>query len=396
MMTDRGTAVANCWRLGKIVPAIIAVALIVDVAGRFFSIDALTFRSWEALIRFHAPCGLFRANARYNNLSSYGDLAAVANLPQYRQYRHEIFSTDALGFRRNPKHDTAPPAARVVTVGDSFVFGLGLNDEQTLAARLEDSLGVTVYNGAAGTKPATLAEILRVARLLKLRQATVLYQYYQEHDLPENHGLAAAGAAETLEACQSWPRQISIWRDGLVEVSPLRILAQQAYKKLENDFLLPNTLKSRAVVKTLANGAPMLFSQGDIKMSRLERQVSVEAFRRLAQELEKDGLRLVVLLVPTKYSVYRPLLRDDDVAEAKTEPFLDRLERSLKQADIPAINLFGLFRRQAAGHLQNHEYIYWRDDMHWNARGVELAVGEITKQKELLIAAPPRLRTAAR
>lgn len=382
--------------IGKIVPFLLIVTGLLDFAARFFSIDALTFRSWEALIRFPAPCGLFRAAARYDNRSSYGDLAAVANLPRYRQYRHEIFSTDALGFRRNPKHDNAPFDARVMTVGDSFVFGLGLNDEQTLAARLEDSLGITVYNGAAGTQPATLAEILRVARLLKLKQATILYQYYQEHDLPENHEFASASAAVTVEACQSWQQQIRIWRDGLVNVSPLRIVAQQAYKKLENDSLLPNTLKSRAVVKTLANGAPMLFSQGDIKMSRLERPVSVEGFQRLAQELDKNGLRLVVLLVPTKYTVYRPILLDDDAGESQTEPYLDGLERALKQTNIPVINLFSLFRQRAAEHLHKDEYIYWRDDMHWNARGVELAVGEIAKQRELFLAGPSRLGAAAR
>jgi hypothetical protein len=100
-------------RLGRTVPAIIAILFLVDFGARFFSIDALAFRGWEALVRYRTPCGPFRANAKYYNPASYGDLSVLGNLPQHRIYRREAFTTDARGFRRNSRRTAPAPAGRL-------------------------------------------------------------------------------------------------------------------------------------------------------------------------------------------------------------------------------------------------------------------------------------------
>ncbi len=94
-----------------------------------------------------------------------------------------------------------------------------------------------------------------------------------------------------------------------------------------------------------------------------------------------NNLRLVILLVPTKYTVYRPLLRDDDSERADQTPYLDRVEKALKEVHVPVINLLNVFRKKAQEDYQKNLYIYWRDDTHWNARGVELAAEEISSQR---------------
>ncbi|HEX5011711.1 MAG TPA: hypothetical protein VFY71_15065 [Planctomycetota bacterium] len=45
--------------------------------------------------------------------------------------------SDALGMRRRPGPPPAPDALRLLVVGDSVAFGFGLDDDQTLACRLE-------------------------------------------------------------------------------------------------------------------------------------------------------------------------------------------------------------------------------------------------------------------
>jgi hypothetical protein len=56
---------------------------------------------------------------------------------------------------------------------------------------------------------------------------------------------------------------------------------------------------------------------------------------------------------------------------------LDELEEGLRQLGVRVVNLAGIFRERAATDFENGEYLYWRDDTHWNARGVRLAAERI-------------------
>jgi hypothetical protein len=372
---------SNRWRIGRIIPLIIAVAFLVDFTARFIPLDWLSFRAWEALRRYHAPCGPFRADAYYENAFSYGDLASLGNLPQYRQYRREIFSTDGFGFRRNSRVMGSPSQYGALLVGDSIAVGTGLNDDETLAAELERYFGNGVYNGAGPeSDPQGLDHILTLARRLKLTKGTVFYEYFERYALPTSEELLG-GSGST---CQNWMNRLSIGYEGFVEVSPLQILGQRIFKKLHNDSILPNPYRSGVVVKTLENGEPILFYPKDVATSRVKRRgVDVSGFKALDAELKKHNLRLVLLLVPTKYTIYRSLLKDDDIKESAPGSYLDVVEKSLREADIPVVNLLSSFKQKAAEDYKSNMYIYWRDDTHWNARGVELAAQEILKQKLL-------------
>ncbi len=250
---------SNRWRLARIISLIIATAFVVDFTARFIPLDWLSFRAWEALVRYHAPCGPFRANAFYENHLSYGDLSSLGNLPHYRQYRQEIFSTDSFGFR-NSDLNYSRAKFEILLVGDSFVVGAGLNDNETLAAKLERSIGVGVYNGAGqDTDPQGLEHMLSLANRLNITKGTVIYEYYQRHNLPGHEYLFGDTSLKEHSSCQNWKNRFSIWYEGFIEISPLQILAQRVFKKLHNDSILPNTFKSEVVVKTLTNGEPILF-----------------------------------------------------------------------------------------------------------------------------------------
>jgi hypothetical protein len=53
-------------------------------------------------------------------------------------------STNALGLRRRPGPPAAEGAVRLVVLGDSVAFGYGVDDDQTLAARLEQHLAASL------------------------------------------------------------------------------------------------------------------------------------------------------------------------------------------------------------------------------------------------------------
>src|SRR5205807_1659054 len=60
--------------------------------------------------------------------------------------------------------------------------------------------------------------------------------------------------------------------------------------------------------------------------------------------------------------------------------YLDRLEQDLRAAGIPVLNLTPLISAEAARDLRHDRYLYWLDDIHWNARGIALAAGAIRER----------------
>jgi len=58
---------------------------------------------------------------------------------------------------------------------------------------------------------------------------------------------------------------------------------------------------------------------------------------------------------------------------------LARLEREIQGTGVPVVNLTAAMRAHAARELERGRYIYWRDDTHWNARGIALAASEISR-----------------
>jgi hypothetical protein len=355
----------------------IVIVFVLDVAARFFPLDQLSFRAWEPAVRYHLPCSPFRANFHYVNDLSYGDLAAMGNLPQYRHYRETIFSTDAFGFRRNSDVTGSLVKYYALLVGDSMIAGSALNDDETLPARLEHHLGRGVYNGGGLDYPPTLDQILYLVRRLNLTGGTILYEYFERHDLPPPHVVLSHEPGTTFD-CRDWRTRLSIWYEGFIETSPLQIVAQKIFRKLQNDFLIPNASKAEVVVSILTNGEPILFYPPEIQRSRRKGPADVSGFKRLADELEKNGLRLVVILVPTKYTVYRPLLKDEETNE--DTGYLNAVDASLKKMNVDSVNLLSPFQQKAREYYKEGSYIYWLDDVHWNAAGVELAAEEIVKR----------------
>jgi hypothetical protein len=85
----------------------------------------------------------------------------------------------------------------------------------------------------------------------------------------------------------------------------------------------------------------------------------------------------VVLLVPTKYEVYAPLLKKPPPAPAVSR--LDRLEAKLRERGVRVVNLGPVFEARAADELAHGRTLYWKDDTHWGPVGIDLAASEIAK-----------------
>jgi hypothetical protein len=268
--------------------------------------------------------------------------------------------------------------ADVLLIGDSFTIGGGLSDEQTLPERLRQKTGLRTYNGGTN-KIVSPERISAMVKRLRMDHGLVVHEYMPRWDLGSYNSIAASMEPEEEEA--AW-RKMRTQLGELFLDSPIRGLTRRAYERLEDDRILPNAARENVRIHSLRNGDRMLFFPADEDSFYQSRPIDIFYWKKLRAVLRAGNQELLVMLVPDKYSVYQPLLSGVRPRSANTPEYLDELEKALKDAGIPVVNLLEAFRKEAANRIDGRSYIYWCDDTHWNADGVDLAV-------EMLSAAMP-------
>ena len=375
---------------------LLAATLAADGVTRALPIDWLTFRPWEAAVQSRPPDAAFEPNRRITCDRCYGDLANLTNLPAYRVYRPEVFTTDGWGFRNSVP--TPPGSARVLLVGDSFAGGASLSNPDTLAARLGARLGAGVYN----TAPMVIGPsgLKALAAHLRMSSGVVLVQHLGWAVTPEP-GTDGAVPHEQ-PAVTARDRFVRSFSSNLF---PLRVLANQAVKPLRNGWLLANPDRDLATVEQLANGQPMLLRSVDVAVWGGARppfdiwavprfKDNVAYYGWLRDEMATVGLELAVVLVPHKVTVYQPFLRSTVASTRSVDPYLPRLASALADAGITAIDLSSAFYKAAEEGLATDLPIFWPDDSHWNPRGAALAADLVARALAPLLPATSQGRVS--
>ena len=125
------------------------------------------FRPWEVLA---VDNGTGFVPMRVVHMEAIGDLGYKVGAPSLQVPRAVRFSTDQWGLRN---FDGDRPFD-VVTVGDSFTAGAGVDDSQTLARRLEARTALAVYNFGTGSLEGP-AHYLADRRFLTLPPKVVVF-----------------------------------------------------------------------------------------------------------------------------------------------------------------------------------------------------------------------------
>lgn len=360
--------------LGRVIPIVIAMVAVLDVAAHALPAQWVAFRAWEVVTRYPVGAGHFTPNARYDNAHSFGDLSALANRPDWRAYRRETFTVDPDGFRAGPA-DSARSGYRNILIGDSFAVGSGLADNETLAVELERATGERTFN--AGSLPIDLRHLLPLIDRLHITNGVVLYEYLEREDLP-------ASALVYTQPRIPYPPLFRLanvtektWH-GFWAVCPFTIWSQSAYKQLEQHDVLPNNRSASVVDAQLRDGSRLLFLPSEVANFTKPHRFDLSGMLTMRDELKRRGIELRLLLVPEKYMVYAPLLANPPADPP--ELYLNAVEQKLRAAGIPVVNALPVFRQAAAERLAAGGRLYLSDDTHWNADGVRLAAAAIRAQ----------------
>ncbi len=357
------------FSLGHVIPLLIGVFALLDVASRFVPVERLAIRAWEASTRYATADGPFTPNLIYSNPRASGDLTALANLPQLRTFHPEYFSTDDQGFRVTPTFYATPPD--ILLLGDSFAAGSGVSDDQTLAEQLTRKTGLSIFN--AGGLKLDLARILRIVDRLQMKKGIVIFEYMERDDLLPLENVQDLGPSLPWY----WKTQKFVEKrwDGFWRVNPFQIVMQRTFKRLQNDGILPNPYSGRVISKELPDGQRMLFLVQEVEQLSDGRPMHIEGVRKIRADLLARGLELRMLLVPSKYTVYAPLLNPPIIEDRPL--YLDRVEKSLQAEGIRTVNLLHPLREDASRQLKHEKLFYFIDDSHWNAEAIRFAAERV-------------------
>ncbi len=275
-------------------------------------------------------------------------------------------------------------AVEAVALGDSFTFCFTELDEcwtNILAQRTGLNLSNLGQPVTGSVSRARLYYDFVAKPDLKLKQPRlVLWQFYG-NDYNDDYGLAVLnGTAKTPPKAAESPRPLpqtplAIW---LRENSAIYLLISALIRGKDagiEQFVDP--------YHAAAGKVDLWFGQGYIRQSfdmaeprNLEGEaLSQQAILETRDLVEKNGGRFVVLVMPTKEEVYRPLTEPQmgkTALDAIAEPRL-RLLDFCKMHSLVCLDLLPKLQEQANGQL------YYPADQHLNAQGNRVVAAAVAE-----------------
>jgi hypothetical protein len=355
--------------IGRVIPALLAAGAALIVFSGCLPLSWIHLLDYEAarrILQWDAP---FMPNQRLRTSYHLGEEAFEGNYPSTELLPLRDFSTDRFGFRYTPPVKPGKPDELIVFRGDSFTFGAGLADDQTLPSLLERRLGVNAYNSARFGDPETPEDFDRLMARIGAQPKTVVYVELEGigDTVLSPATMHRSQARRLLRFLKELPMT---W----LRISPAFHFAGLAKRAVENDLILGNRYRDIVTSFPLPDGRPMLAV--NLWMSKnlaaADESVVDERSAYIAwwdEHMRRLGARMFVLLVPDKMSVYGPSVG----LAMPADPFLNRMERNLTARGVRVVNLLTPFRANVRAELASGRLSYFREDPHWTALGVERA-----------------------
>jgi hypothetical protein len=273
---------------------------------------------------------------------------------------HEItYVTDSLGFRNPAEYH----GQTFVLVGDSFLAGANDSESCLISEQLRQQHGLDSYNlGFPGDMDEYVqrVEAFRNAKGKAFKMALFVFEGNDFKPFTDS----PLEKMTLLKTYHAFFKQTTLWRY-------TRWLYLRAQKKDENAGQAPHVRRiGKADVAFLKRDLPLARNASPPDEPTLR---FGEAFRKLKPNLVQ------IFFIPVKYRVYARWLADKPLPNAQ----LDYLRQAAGQAGIPVFDLTPALALEAERLLPRGEYVYWRDDSHWNCNGMRAVAGPVAQQLRL-------------
>jgi len=308
--------------------------------------------------------------------------------------RHPVtIRINELGFRESSDIS----AAEIFTLGDSFTFGWGVNEEESWVGLLEGRLGKDVYNlGVHDSSPKQELELLKYVLKQqgeKVHIGTLLWMFYEGNDLEDDYTetvqrldvpvpspLTEGTLIEAAKNFMSTIRKQSVvdrWRRG-----EIRLGAPTKTGESSNPYSVDGVALDYPLYYSEKFG-PSLFSSTQVALagepaSYVESHWNREALESVILEMralaEEHHFNVAVITVPTAARLHgRSFTNFPEISDRPY--FLDFVLELSRSAGFATVDLYEALQPYA-----ETEFLYFRDDDHFNPRGNALAADFIQQK----------------
>lgn len=309
------------------------------------------------------------------------------------EYSNEIRINEA-GLRGAEIAPASEAAWRVLVVGDSFAFGVGVEDTETFAALLPSHLarqgiGAEGLNAGIPAFGVPDAESWFRRHGVELQPDIVVLAIFLGNDLvdasPDREEILLVDGllvpSQSAGGIKAW-----LHRRSHLYVAVKNLLEQPGFQPLRTRLGLGEPWKTR----TLREELSVYRTSADSELAPAITATD-EALGRFTELTRELGIELVALLIPSEIQLepdrWTSTLTGLGLDPVDYDPSVPRriFEDLLARHDIPSLDLGPAM---AAG-VSRGQALYFGFDRHWTVAGHELAAGELAA----FLASRPRHRS---
>jgi hypothetical protein len=300
-------------------------------------------------------------------------------------------SFDAWGFR-NP---SVPASADIVAIGDSQTYGVSVTSRNAWPAQLARLTGKTVYNLAlGGYGPVQYLHLLKT-KALSLSPKVVIVGLYFGNDLLDAHrmthketpraGRVSAADSKMLRGVRDWlARHSVIYGMTSIAVGARLRLAEVEASESDSIVIVEDPARGFRTGLTPQKRLAALDLSNQTIMEGLK--ITLEAIHGMMEVCKAAGIKLLVVLIPTKESVYSEhvLLKNDTDAAVFSSLVINEswarqfVQESLLQSGVEYVDTLPTLTRNITKSIYPES-----ENGHPNVKGYRLIAEAVQKKIEL-------------
>jgi len=350
--------------------------------------------------KFKSSKILYQKNVNANFSMLYGDLYALGlrhtydDIEKIKEPREIIFKTDSNGFRNNYEINDS----EIILSGDSFIFASATSQEDMPSSLLSKKIKKRVSNIAFPGHPEHYEKLLIKYKKEYSKDTPILVFYFEGNDfVQKNSNINKAdnisknktdnisknkksyNLKDILLKIDNYYNFLEFKKDKYLNIIYpsnqvfFRLIRKESYKI---NFKIRELIKEKIFNKTKKYIRVKTFNLFTKEIGFLKEYMDLKYSENFENYVFKDAdlIKQIkgVYFIPTKYRVYSSFL-----GISLNNNAFNSLKKSYSLLGIPVYDLTPSLVRRANEISSKKEFVFWRDDSHWNGAGIDAAMDKV-------------------